>query len=141
MEPLTPFKAKVAVDAFRGEKTLVELSKLHDMQANRIVDWTNKLLDLGQRVRCRVGIGATGYFEGVARKGLMTRLRERFFGRRAKWTSRPLLSNGQGRLVESTAIESIAPMHCRSPRRPSRWASVEATCTTWRAVHQRPASG
>jgi transposase len=39
------FKAKVAVDAIRGEKTLAELAKLHDVHANQIVDWKNQLLD------------------------------------------------------------------------------------------------
>ena len=36
------FKAKVAVDAIRGEKTLAELAKLHDVHANQIVDWKNR---------------------------------------------------------------------------------------------------
>ena len=39
------FKAKVAVDAIRGEKTLAELAKLHDVHANQIVDWKNQLLE------------------------------------------------------------------------------------------------
>ena len=38
------FKAKVAVDAIRGERTLAELAKLHDVHANQIVDWKNQLL-------------------------------------------------------------------------------------------------
>ena len=38
------FKAKVALDAVRGEKTLAELAKLHDVHANQIVDWKNQLL-------------------------------------------------------------------------------------------------
>ena len=33
------FKAKVAVDAIKGEKTLAELAKFHDVHANQIVDW------------------------------------------------------------------------------------------------------
>ena len=33
------------VDAIKGEKTLAELSKLHDVHANQIVDWKNQLLD------------------------------------------------------------------------------------------------
>ena len=39
------FKAKVAVDAIKGEKTLAELTKLHDVHANQIVDQKNQLLD------------------------------------------------------------------------------------------------
>jgi transposase len=38
------FKAKVALDAIRGEKTLAELSKVHDVHANQINDWKNQLL-------------------------------------------------------------------------------------------------
>ena len=38
------FKAKVAIDAIKGEKTLAELAKLHDVHANQIVDWKNQLL-------------------------------------------------------------------------------------------------
>ena len=36
--PSPTFKAKVAVDAIRGERTLSELAKLHDVHANQIVD-------------------------------------------------------------------------------------------------------
>ncbi len=32
-------------DAIRGEKTLAELSELHDVHANQIVDWKNQLLE------------------------------------------------------------------------------------------------
>ena len=39
------FKAKVAVDAIKGEKTLAELAKLHDVHPNQIVDWKNQLLE------------------------------------------------------------------------------------------------
>ena len=39
------FKAKVALDAIRGDRTLAELAKLHDVHANQIVDWKTQLLE------------------------------------------------------------------------------------------------
>lgn len=39
------FKAKVALSAIRGEKTLAELAKVHDVHANQINDWKNQLLE------------------------------------------------------------------------------------------------
>ena len=39
------FKAKVALDAIKGDKTLAELAKIHDVHANQIVDWKNLLLE------------------------------------------------------------------------------------------------
>jgi transposase len=35
----------VAVDAIKGEKTLAELAKLHDVHPNQINDWKNQLLE------------------------------------------------------------------------------------------------
>ena len=39
------FKAKVALDAIKAEKTLAELAKAHDVHPNQIVDWKNQLLE------------------------------------------------------------------------------------------------
>ena len=39
------FKAKVAIDAVKGEKTLAELAKVHDVHPNQINEWKNQLLD------------------------------------------------------------------------------------------------
>lgn len=35
----------MAVDAVKGEKTLAELAKLHDVHPNQINDWKNQLLE------------------------------------------------------------------------------------------------
>ena len=44
------FKAKVAVSALKGEKTLVELSEPFDVHANQIQDWKKQLVEGAQDV-------------------------------------------------------------------------------------------
>jgi transposase-like protein len=39
------FKAKVALAAIKGEKTLAELSQLYDVHPNQITTWKAQLLD------------------------------------------------------------------------------------------------
>lgn len=38
------FKAKVALEAIRGDKTLVELAEKHDVHPNQITAWKSQLL-------------------------------------------------------------------------------------------------
>lgn len=46
----TVFKAKVALDALRVDKTLAELAKMHDVHPNQITDWKNQLLERAANV-------------------------------------------------------------------------------------------
>ena len=39
------FKAKVALEALKGEETLVELSQRYQVHPNQITDWKRQLLD------------------------------------------------------------------------------------------------
>ena len=39
------FKAKVALEAFKGELTLAELAQKHDIHANQITQWKSQLLE------------------------------------------------------------------------------------------------
>ncbi len=39
------FKAKVALAALKGEQTLAELAQIHDVHANQIKQWKDRLAD------------------------------------------------------------------------------------------------
>jgi len=54
------FKAKVALAALKGEKTLAELAQLFDVHANQITHWKAQLLDGS------AGVFGSGSAEAVA---------------------------------------------------------------------------
>ena len=47
---LPGFKAKVALAAIKGDKTLAELSEQFDVHQNQITDWKKQLLDQADSV-------------------------------------------------------------------------------------------
>ncbi len=49
------FKAKVAMEAIKGEHTLAELAKRHDVHANQITDWKTQMLKRMHEVFGRSG--------------------------------------------------------------------------------------
>ncbi|MGY3333681.1 transposase-like protein [Mesorhizobium sp. USDA 4775] len=46
------FKAKVALAAIKGEKTLAELAQQYDVHANQITDWRKQLLEGASNEPC-----------------------------------------------------------------------------------------
>ena len=54
------FKARVALDAIKGEKTLAQLAAHYDVHANQITSWKAQLLEQA------TGIFGAGAVEGAA---------------------------------------------------------------------------
>ncbi|MGH8469179.1 MAG: transposase [Gammaproteobacteria bacterium] len=44
------FKAKVALAALKGDRTLAELSQQYEVHANQIMDWKKRLVDGAERL-------------------------------------------------------------------------------------------
>ena len=86
------FKAKVALAAIKGDKTLAELAQQYDVHPNQITAWKTQLMEgvAGLFGSGGVGIEAVtgGGREGFARQDRRADAGDRFFGRCAQ-QSRP----------------------------------------------------
>ena len=81
------FKAKVALAAIKGEKTLAELAQQFDVHPNQITQWSAQLLEGASGVFGDGGEGRGGAGRGredAAREDRRADAGERFFSRRAR---------------------------------------------------------
>lgn len=89
------FKAKVALAAIKGEKTMVELTQEFDLHTNQIKQWKDRLLE-----------GAAGVFDDGRREDAPLRSWAAFTPRSASWHRRTTFSRRawQGRTAERKAM-------------------------------------
>lgn len=52
------FKAKVALDAVKGDKTIAEVAQKHDVHPNQVTEWRRQLLDRAADVFGTAGTAA-----------------------------------------------------------------------------------
>ena len=69
------FKAKVALDAVKGDKTIAEMAQKHDVHPNQVTEWRRQLLERAADV-----FGAGGGTAGEAGQGALGTDRRRRTG-------------------------------------------------------------
>ena len=67
------FKAKVALEALRGEKTIQELGQIHGVHPNLITQWKKQLVDNAAELFERSGKVSEEDLEAERQKDLMLR--------------------------------------------------------------------
>jgi transposase-like protein len=81
------FKARVALEAVKGERTLADLAQQYDVHPNQVTTWRAQLLEGASEIFEKgggEGVRAGGGREGAAREARRADACERFFGRRAR---------------------------------------------------------
>ena len=124
------FKARVALAAIKGDRTLAQLAEQFDVHPNQITAWKAQLESGAADVFGRWGWAdgaAGGRRKDAARQDRRVDAGERFFRGRAQ----------QGGIAERKAMIDRAHVICRSPSRPRVCASAAAASTTCRGRCRR----
>jgi len=121
------FKAKVALAAIRGDKTLAELAEQFDIHPNQITQWKSQLQEGASRSFRRGQSGSAGPSgpQGLARQDRPTGAGERFFRRGAH----------QGGIAERKAM--IDPEHDLPITQQAEVLQISRSSVYY---HQRPIS-
>ena len=67
------FKAKVAIEAMKGEKTLQELSQQYEVHPNMIAQWKRQLIEQAAQLFEKAGKGKTAAEESERKTDLLFR--------------------------------------------------------------------